>query len=255
MIEIRAVLFDLGGTLVDYRADSEWPALGRVTRVIYDSFIERGYELPSFGRFKRRVLWTMAWGRLSAKLRKRETDAQELAVKAALSMNDTVTPEDLRHAARAGFAGEMSESKFIPGALEALRFCRDAGYVMGIVSNTVLPEWIIVEDLERRGIASFFDFMIFSSSHGRRKPHHDIFDHALAEAGVPAKNIVFVGDRFDADIIGAARAGMHTVWINPDGKPVPDRPRADAVIRTLEEFTEAVSSLRSGEDTSGHNRD
>ena len=248
MVDIRAVLFDLGGTLVDYRASSEWPALGRVTRRIYDSLKGRGYVLPGFGRLKRRILWTMGWGRLMAKLRGRETDAQALAAKAALSMNADLTTEDLRDAAREGFAGEMSESRFIPGAVEALRFCRESGYVMGIVSNTVLPEWIIVEDLERRGIAPFFDFMIFSSKHGRRKPHPDIFAHALDRAGVPAENVVFVGDRLDADIVGASRTGMHTIWINPDGKPRSDRLGPDDVIRTLAEFPEALSRLGSVRD-------
>ncbi|MFH0965291.1 MAG: HAD family hydrolase [Planctomycetota bacterium] len=248
MTAIRAVLFDLGKTLVDYGADAEWELLDPVSRSIWDSLLSRGYDLPPFPRFKRKIAWAMAWGRVLAKLRRRETNAERLAVKVARQMNPTISDEDLREAARAGFAGQMVRSATAPGAVEALRFCREAGYAMGLVSNTVLPGWILGEDLERRGLAAYFDFMVFSSEHGRPKPSMSIFAEAVSRTAVKPGETVFVGDNLRADIRGAKGAGMRTVWVCADeGDHRRGAPFCDAVVESLAQVPETLRAMEAAQ--------
>ena len=51
------------------------------------------------------------------------------------------------------------------------------------------------------------------------KPQPEIFLQALQQLGVDPANAMFVGDRLEADVQGAANVGMTTVqalWFNAD---------------------------------------
>ena len=57
---------------------------------------------------------------------------------------------------------------------------------------------------------------------GRRKPDAEIFERALGALGVPAESALFVGDRLDEDVRGAAELGLATVqalWFRADDHP------------------------------------
>ena len=100
--------------------------------------------------------------------------------------------------------------------LEALR---SRGFKLGLVSNTASPKWLLEPILERQGIAERVDEVVLSSEVGKRKPHPAIFEAALRRLGVDARDTLFVGDRLDADVLGASRVGMKTVqavWFRAD---------------------------------------
>jgi HAD superfamily hydrolase (TIGR01549 family) len=109
--------------------------------------------------------------------------------------------------------------------LDALR---ERGLKVGLVSNAFDPEWLLREDLEAMGLAERLDTAVFSSVVGKRKPHPEIFERALAELGVAACDALMVGDSRRADVGGAAALGMGTVqayWFRADaddGGPEPD---------------------------------
>jgi len=66
------------------------------------------------------------------------------------------------------------------------------------------------------------DTIVLSSEVGKRKPHPAIFERALSELGVDSSDALFVGDRLDADVLGASRIGMKTVqavWFRADEGP------------------------------------
>lgn len=103
--------------------------------------------------------------------------------------------------------------------LEALRARR---LKLGLVSNTASPEWLLRPVLERQGLVQRVDVVVLSSEVGKRKPHPAIFERALAELDVRPEQALFVGDRVDADVFGASRAGMRTVqalWFRADDAP------------------------------------
>jgi HAD superfamily hydrolase (TIGR01662 family) len=103
--------------------------------------------------------------------------------------------------------------------LEALRA---RGLKLALVSNTASPQWLLQPMLERQGIAERVDAIVLSSEVGKRKPHPAIFERALDELEVDARDALFVGDRLEADVLGASRVGMKTiqaVWFRADEGP------------------------------------
>jgi len=66
--------------------------------------------------------------------------------------------------------------------------------------------------LKRDAIDSYFDAVVISGELGWRKPHRLIFDAALRGLGISAEDALFVGDNFELDVLGAARAGIAAVW-------------------------------------------
>jgi len=106
-----------------------------------------------------------------------------------------------------------------PATHALLDALRARGLRLGLVSNAFDPEWLLVGDLERMGVAARIDVAVFSSAVGVRKPHPAIFEHALERLAVAPDRTVFVGDRLYEDVRGAAELGMTTVqalWFRAD---------------------------------------
>ena len=103
-----------------------------------------------------------------------------------------------------------------------LESLRSRGLKLGLVSNAFDPGWLLHRDLEQMGIAERIDFAVFSSEVGKRKPHPEIFERALAALGAGAEESLFVGDRLFEDVRGADELGMTTVqalWFRADENP------------------------------------
>jgi HAD superfamily hydrolase (TIGR01549 family) len=101
----------------------------------------------------------------------------------------------------ASLAIEPEATEFLAAWSERLR--------LGLVSNyTCGPT--IRRSLERLSIAAYLDPVIVSGDVGFVKPHARPFEAALEELGMPPEKVLFVGDRWDADMLGARDAGMRT---------------------------------------------
>lgn len=85
-------------------------------------------------------------------------------------------------------------------------------------------------EFERAGLAETFEFRVFSSEIGSIKPSPVLFEHALGCFGLPAHQVLFVGDSLERDIRPAKALGMGTAWISAEGNdPAADR-RVESVI-------------------------
>jgi HAD superfamily hydrolase (TIGR01509 family) len=92
-------------------------------------------------------------------------------------------------------------------------------------------------DLKRCGIAHWFEGHITAISAGAAKPDVRIFNRLLVEARVEAAQVVHIGDDPHLDVVGAAQAGLHAVWLNRNGKSWPGHlPPHLRTISTLEEI-------------------
>ena len=69
-------------------------------------------------------------------------------------------------------------------------------------------------DLARIGIARHFAFQLHSREHGAAKPDASIFLAACARLGCAPGEVLHVGDHIELDVVGAARAGLRSCWIN-----------------------------------------
>ena len=96
-----------------------------------------------------------------------------------------------------------------PDALACLAAMRVAGYRVGIAGNqsAALEAWARSERLPVDVIGS-------SATWGVRKPSTAFFERLVAEAGFPAGEVAYVGDRLDNDIEPAQACGLVAVWLH-----------------------------------------
>lgn len=94
-------------------------------------------------------------------------------------------------------------------AVETIRTLDERGLYLGIISD--IDTWEAEAMLDRFGIEDCFDHMTTSEEVGRTKPDPVIFDAALEKAIVAPERSLYVGDRYEHDMCGGARAGLVTV--------------------------------------------
>ncbi len=125
-----------------------------------------------------------------------------------------------------------------PEAVGILKALHGAGYRLGVISNA---SHSLPETLRKVGLAEFFDTVTYSFEVGAEKPDVRIFRRAVAQANVAAECCVHVGDSFEADYLGARRAGLHAVLLKREGDP----PTPCPLIRSLEELTDLLDAAHS----------
>ena len=129
------------------------------------------------------------------------------------------------------------ESVTIPESPAILTQLKQAGFRLGVVSNRDRP---FVDELEKIGLDSFFEFFLAGGEVQIYKPEPGIFEAALLRMGSGAHEAVYVGDNYFADVVGARRAGLRPVLFDPDGL----YPEADCcVIRSFEQLPAALKTL------------
>lgn len=102
----------------------------------------------------------------------------------------------------------------------ALPQLKQAGYLLAVISNRDKP---FQDLLQAHGIGEYFDFSLAAGEVNVYKPEPGVFEHALRRVDLSAKQAIYVGDNYYADVIGARRAGMRPVLYDPLGIfPDPD---------------------------------
>ena len=91
-----------------------------------------------------------------------------------------------------------------------LQTLRKHGKKLGVITNG--PTEPQEQKLQSLGLASFFDVVLISEAEGLRKPDRMIFARALERCGVEPAEAMFVGDHPEVDVAGARAAGLVPVW-------------------------------------------
>jgi putative hydrolase of the HAD superfamily len=242
---LRAVIFDLGGTLMYERAawDSVIP---QADEALTNYLRAQGMELnlSTFPREFRK--------RLDQYFRKREKDLLETTYSFVLReiLTDKgygdISEMTLRSALDSLFAVTQTNWVLEEDTLPALQKLEEDGYRLGLISNAGDDQ--DVQQLARRfDISHYFDFILTSAACSYRKPHPRIFELALSNWYLLPSEAVMVGDNLDADIRGAKSAGLYAVWIsrragkqNSDQLPV----QPDASLSTLSELPALLDRLQ-----------
>jgi 2-haloalkanoic acid dehalogenase type II len=77
-------------------------------------------------------------------------------------------------------------------------------------------------------------FILISETVRAYKPHPLVFQRALEQLGLPAHDVLHVGDSDVDDVKGAKAAGLRVAWVNRDGRSRhPDVPQPDFEIPDL----------------------
>jgi len=233
--ELRAVLFDLGDTLLDFQPMDTRALFREAARVTYDLLEQRGVELPAFERYTGIYFRGMKWAYFWAKVRGREFNSLELLGRFHRRMGLPADDALLRELSWHWYEPVTRHTRVEADLRATLAAMREAGLRLGVISNTFVPGFVHDRHLEMEGLLEFFPVRVYSSEVSYRKPDRRIFEAALAKLGVTARETLFVGDLIKTDIVGARRAGMRTALKQPFANLRPHR-IADHVIRRISDL-------------------
>jgi putative hydrolase of the HAD superfamily len=243
----RAVIFDLGGTLVDWPdweedaprrwglsydqlvlalSREDWPAQDRYVQAMHEA------ELAHWQRVEAEQWSGPPSGLLRDGFRRLGRTVDESEIQAAL----------------AGYATAVDGwAQVFPDSRATLIELRARGYCLGLLSNTWWAAGWHNADLAAHGLAGLLDELVDTSELPHSKPHASVFLEAASRLGVPPAACVMIGDRPIDDVFGATRAGMRAVWKWND-RPWSARKTVDpaAIVQTLSELPPLLEAWRSG---------
>jgi FMN phosphatase YigB (HAD superfamily) len=87
------------------------------------------------------------------------------------------------------------------------------------------------------------DFVGSSERWGVEKPDAGFFARVVEEAGAPAAEIVYVGDRVDNDVLPALGAGLQAVRIRRGAHADVESPAGTVTIDSLDELQEVLQGV------------
>lgn len=123
----------------------------------------------------------------------------------------------------ADFLMRCNEMECMPHIPEALAEFDKMGIKMYVLSNSGFTAQALSVALERLGMRKYFKSIWSSADFGKIKPCREFFEMAIENvlSDNPAEtrqDIVFVGDTYSSDVIGAKNAGIDVIWLNHKGE-------------------------------------
>ncbi|AMW77976.1 haloacid dehalogenase [Acinetobacter sp. TGL-Y2] len=94
----------------------------------------------------------------------------------------------------------------------AIKTLYQQGYRLGLISNGRSP--FQENNFKALGLNEFFSSVLVSEAIGIRKPDPEIFNRSCLQLNTAPEHCVFIGDNEIADIQGAHKAGMKTIYFN-----------------------------------------
>jgi 2-haloalkanoic acid dehalogenase type II len=217
--KIRAVLFDMGGTLVKAEPTAE----------TYDRILKsHGIELP---------VDEIA---IACERAKKSLDFKrmlELGASFWVKMNLLVLENlEIRHdalpLAEAVDREWWDHVRFslYPEALTLLNKLKEKHVKIGIITNNL--ETDLKRVLSKLNLEGFFDIEASIDTVGKMKPEKEIFVYAVEKLGLQPKEALFIGDDTEIDYKGARKAGLRALLIDRENKAGGDIKK----IRNLQEI-------------------
>ena len=245
---IKAVFFDMGGTLQTFTYDQQLRlnATPGLDRLLKNSGIdlhldtEQLFEIVTTGLVRnhaRRLETLEEWSSYHVWkdmiLKDRTVEAEKLRAVA----------EDLMLYIETHYYSRTLRPE-VPKVLAELK---SMGLKIGLISNVVSLGQVPV-NLTEYGIKDYFHPIVLSSEYGRRKPDPAIFHYAARLAKVPTSECIYIGDRIARDVVGAKRAGFHmAIQIAHDFQhgEQDEGAKPDAIIHSMTELIDIINKDKS----------
>lgn len=217
---LRCITVDVTGTLIAYKgqlgdyycmaaksAGKPCPDYKRVHEGFKQAYTEMAKKYPCFGHEAKmpNIVW---W----------KTCVRDSFMRAGYDY-DEETFEKIFRRIYASF-GSSAPYTIFPDAIPFLRWAREKGIIVGLVSNAeyryrdvILPALDIHQGSE-------WDFGVFSGLEGVEKPNPKIYEIALERAGnVAPGEALHIGDSMRKDYVPAKSIGMHALLLDRFNTP------------------------------------
>jgi putative hydrolase of the HAD superfamily len=213
--QIRAILFDAGGTLI--LVDGE-----RTCRAAGIAYEARAFERAEAAAVAEVRTWILR--------HPESTDRERLPLFLDTILRNLGLPEEEQGAAAERILREHRSanlwSRAAPGAVETLGELAGRGYRLAVVSNA---DGRVQALLEQAGLAPWLEFILDSAQVGVEKPDPRIFLAATERLALTPGACAYVGDIYEIDAAGARDAGLVPILVGSCPAPefverVPDLP-------------------------------
>lgn len=240
---IRAVLFDMGGTLEDVYYDDELrlQATPGLLDILRQHGLDPGLSVPDLCAVVKAGMHRYGeW---------RQATEQELPPER--SWSEFVLPDLPRDRLEAAaeeiafyYDTHFYDRRLRPEVPSLLSALRQKGLRMAVISN-IYSRGQVPYNLERYGIRHFFQTIVMSSCFGWRKPNPRIFLQATRLLELPPAACAYVGDTVSRDVVGARRAGYGLAiqiksFLTTKSDRATDVEPPDAVVQDLREVIALV---------------
>ena len=248
MRDIRALIFDFGGTLDGNGI--HW--LERTYQFIHERHPEITRE--AFDKADRATITEFAFGDASHEWSYQDGSMLPIGAVASehaarCSLRETADAIAVGIYKRLGLSEQMKDEYvdwFCAGAAEHLENNRrwletlHGTYKLAVISNNFgnTRGWC-----DEYGLTPLLESIIDSTVLGIAKPDARIFEAALSELNVAPAHAIYVGDSYAADMVGGKNAGLWTAWfVGNQVKTCPDPSMVDVQLSHLHELTDFLDS-------------
>jgi putative hydrolase of the HAD superfamily len=223
--QIKAVLFDLGETLLDFGKIKATRLFRQGARLSYDYLKSSGQPVVNFECYCWVNLLILRIRHLIGRIQKRDFDSLALLRKVGTRVGVRFDDEQWRHFAWLWYEPLSKMATTETDIKDTLISLKGLGLKLGILSNTFVNADSLEKQLKQLGLLDFFSVRLYSYQFDFRKPDLRIFKIAAERLDEPAENILYIGDRIDMDIEPALKIGFKPVlkaaYAN-DGKTPPN---------------------------------
>ncbi len=222
MNKIKAILFDLGSTLLEYEK-FDWQEIARRGMIGGYKFLMNNSITPppieTCGRVFNEVYTQWAEESKDELL---EVNFEKAVFESFRRLELPTDKDFVFDFIQAYYQPISDDVEELEGASETLRDLKSLGLKLVIVSNSVFPAYLHLKELRRYNILPYIDGMVFSCEIGVRKPHPDMYITGLEIAGCKVEEAVFVGDRFLEDVQGPEEIGLKGILRIKPGREYPE---------------------------------
>jgi putative hydrolase of the HAD superfamily len=223
---MKAAIFDLGHTLIDYYNDWAIPE-ARAVRRFYRA-AESKLDVDE-KEFSANLVDILVEGRRRKLVDMKEIPLAEPLARALVEGGAESSADLLRKGNEIFYEVLVEDRHLVPGSREMLEELRDRGYRIGLISDVAwgLPSEYPLADMRFYHLDSLFDDLSFSSDTMLRKPHPELFRMAMRNLKVDVEDSVYIGNSPLFDVKGANGVGMRAVlkeaeYYDPCVEAVPD---------------------------------
>jgi putative hydrolase of the HAD superfamily len=207
--EIKAVLFDLGDTLINFGKVQTTRLALQGARSSHEYLKDLGQPVGGFLGYFLRYLVRLRLRYFLSEHRGLDFDSLALLKEVGCKEGMTCSDEQWEQVIWRWYEPLTEVGKVEDDLTETLGALRESGLELGILSNTFVNRASLEKHLADLGIRDFFSLRLYSYELKLRKPDLRIFQVAAERIGHRPENILFVGDRIDKDAKPALAVGMH----------------------------------------------